>query len=132
MSVDANCVRKCDALEFVKLKSVVGIFPIWKETRLIFTAANQRSLDFSTLVVIIWDHEKGEFIDPKSIDATTFASTASIYTWIKSAREDWLLSKKLSDSISSGFISILQVKPRDVPQVCFFQILHYSDHQTRL
>jgi uncharacterized protein involved in tolerance to divalent cations len=81
----------------------------------------------STLVVIIWDNEKGEFIDPKTIDSTTFASTASIYTWIKSAREDKLLSKKLSDSISSGFVSILQVSPRDVPQVCSFLTLH-SDH----
>jgi hypothetical protein len=120
MIVHANCVRKCDALEFVKVKSEVVTFPIWKETCLLFTQDVQNSLDqSSSLLVIIWDHEKGEFIDTRAIDSTTFASTTSIKHWIKNTRHDQRLGQKLSETISSGFISILQVAPRDGKQVCY-------------
>jgi hypothetical protein len=89
-----------------------------------FTDDMRKSLDpNSSLVVIIFDHEKNEFVDPKVIDSTVFSSSTSIRNWIRNTRNDQTICKKLSETISAGYISFLQVTPRDTQQVSTLKLI---------
>jgi hypothetical protein len=72
----------------------------------------------SSLIVLVWNQDKGEFIEAESIEPSTFANQTSIKRWVSSTRHDKRLGKLLSKSISTGYLSILQVAPRDPQQVC--------------
>jgi hypothetical protein len=135
--ISINCLyRKCEALNFYKVDVEIATFPIWKNTEIVFTTEmKDSSRSAACLIAIIWDQEKGEFLDSGSLDRN-FSSPLSIVTWIREGQRQHsdLICEKLNQKISTGFISFLRVSPRDAKQVnhLFSNQTLFLDPQTRI